>query len=360
MPPWKAAFLRIRTYQTVTTLLKPELANVTTVIPCHPAPVPAPAPSSGLNRRAIPPAARESLWLAPDGHPVRRIDWPAPADGTRGSILFMPGRGDFYEKYLETLDGWHRQGWQVTAADWRGQAGSGRLGNDAVTGHVDDFTVWLEDLAALWRAWRAATPGPHVLAAHSMGGHLALRALAERRVNPDAVVLSAPMLGLRPGFVPTAILLAAARIMAALGDSRRPAWKWSEKPGALPADRAQILTHDADRYADELAWREQRPELVMGPGSWGWLRAALASIRTLERPGVLEAITTPVLVLATSGDQLVSWHAAARAAQRLPHGHLVRFGPEAHHEILREEDGVRQRALAAIDDFLDRAAPRAD
>ena len=60
--------------------------------------------------------------------------------GFDGSILFLPGRGDAYEKYLETLGQWREAGWQVTAADWRGQAGSGRLGADAVTGHVGDFT----------------------------------------------------------------------------------------------------------------------------------------------------------------------------------------------------------------------------
>ena len=49
-----------------------------------------------------------------------------------------------------------------------------RLGSDAVTGHIDDFSTWVDDLAALWADWRAATPGPHVLAGHSMGGHGAL------------------------------------------------------------------------------------------------------------------------------------------------------------------------------------------
>jgi len=148
-----------------------------------------------IDRRSIPPHARESHWSAADGHTVRQIDWPGAA-GPRGSILFFPGRGDFYEKYLETLEEWHRAGWRVTAADWRGQAGSGRLGKDPVTGHIADFGVWVDDLAALWQQWVAETPGPHVLAAHSMGGHLALRALVDRRLRPDAVVLSAPMTGM--------------------------------------------------------------------------------------------------------------------------------------------------------------------
>ena len=317
-------------------------------------------PQHSLDQRAIPIGARETLWTAPDGHPIRRIDWQGSADFCRGSILFLPGRGDFYEKYLETLEDWHRGGWRVTAADWRGQAGSGRLGNDAVTGHIDDYATWIGDLAALWTQWKAETPGPRVLAGHSMGGHLALRALAEGKVDPDALVLCAPMLGLASSALPNWLMQAGARLMTMLGDPRRPAWKWEEKPGQVPASRAQLLTHDPKRYGDELFWRDARPELVMGPGSWDWVERSYASMRALERSGVLEAIRQPVLIVASENDKLVSFAAIVRAVQRLKRGELLRFGPEARHEILREEDAVRDGALAAIDDFLDRTAPPAN
>jgi lysophospholipase len=309
-----------------------------------------------IDRRTIPPLARESRWEAADAHVLRRIDWPA-GDPPRGSILFFPGRGDFYEKYLETLDQWHRAGWQVTAADWRGQAGSGRLGDDAVTGHIGDFSQWVDDLAAFWREWKARAPGPHVLVAHSMGGHIVMRALVERAVDPDAVVLSAPMLRMAGPPLPLPLLQGVARLMAMIGKPTRPAWKWSEKPGEIPAQRRDLLSHDAERYADELWWREKRPELVMGPGSWGWVERAYASTRKLESRGAMEAVAVPVLIVATANDRLVSFPAAARAAERLPMGELVAFGKEARHEILREADAVRDRALAAIAGFLDRAAP---
>jgi Lysophospholipase len=288
---------------------------------------------------------------------LRRIDWPGASDQPRGSILFFPGRGDNYEKYLETLEQWHRAGWRVTAADWRGQAGSGRLGKDAVTGHIEDFAIWIDDLAHLWESWVAETPGPHVLAAHSMGGHLVMRALVEGRVDPDAVVLSAPMIGVNGPPLPLPVLHAVARLMCAVGDPTRQAWKWSEKPGEMPASRASLLTHDPDRYADEQWWRDHRPELVMGPASWRWVERAYASSRKLEHPGTMERVEVPVLILSTSSDKLVSHAANLRAARHLPRGEMVAFGSEAHHEILREADPVRNRAMAAITEFLDRVAP---
>lgn len=310
-----------------------------------------------IDRRAIPPHAAESTWAAADGHRVRRIDWPGAGASPRGSILFLPGRGDFYEKYLETLEEWHRAGWRVTASDWRGQAGSGRLGKDGVTGHIADFGVWVDDLALLWEAWTRETPGPHVLAGHSMGGHIILRALAEGRVRPDAVVLSAPMTGVNGPSLPLAVLHGAARLMCAVGDPARQAWKWSEKPGELPSDRASLLTHDPDRYADEVWWREHRPQLVMGPASWRWVERAYASWRGLEQPGALERVEVPVLIISTAADRLVSHPANLRAAARLPRGELLALGAEAHHEVLREVDAVRAPSMAAIAAFLDRVAP---
>lgn len=283
------------------------------------------------------------------------IDWRPPAGSPRGAILFMVGRGDAYEKYLETYEHWRARGWQVSAADWRGQGGSGRLGADPHTGHVDDFGRWLDDLAALWREWAAEHPGKRVAAGHSMGGHLVLRAAAERRLDPapDGLVLSAPMLDVLPEGVPLPLRRGLARVMTACGDPRRAAWKWSERPGEVPPGRQLLLTHDDARYADELWWREHRPELAMGPGSWGWVAAALASTARLERRGALENVDLPVKIVATSADRLVGPRAIRRAAARLPRCELTMFGAEARHEILRENDAVRDKALAAIDAFLD-------
>ena len=306
-----------------------------------------------FDRRAIPDIATESNWSAPDGHKIRRIDWPVPRKGSKGSLLFLPGRGDNYEKYLETLDYWWSHGWQVTSLDWRGQGASGRLGNDAVTGHITDYDVWLDDLGAFWNEWSAATSGSKMLVAHSMGGHLALRAAAESRVDPDGLVLIAPMLGFL-GNLPRAISYRFAKLQCRIGDPKRPAWKWKQKPGEFPAGRINLLTHDQDRYSDELYWREQRPEIIMGPGSWGWMKASIKSMIEIDAKGYLEKCNTPTKIVATSQDRLVSFFAILKAHRRLPNSDLLRFDFEAAHEILREVDAVRDRALSAIDDFFDR------
>ncbi|HEX9932661.1 MAG TPA: alpha/beta hydrolase, partial [Allosphingosinicella sp.] len=89
--------------------------------------------------------------------------------------------------------------------------------------------------------------------------------------------------------------------------------------------------------------------------SWGWLEAAFRSCARLtgER---LRKVRTPVLLLGTETDRLVSAAAIRCAAALLPNARLRMF-ERAGHEILREADAVRLEAHAAIDGFLDEAAP---
>lgn len=300
-------------------------------------------------RRAIPSGARIDRWHASDGWALRRFNWPAEGQA-RGSILFQGGRGDIFEKYLETFAHWHELGWHVTSLDWRGQGGSGRLSPNPHVGHVDDFATYIADFRAFWADWQAQAPGPHVLMGHSMGGHLVLRAMVEGAASPAAAVLIAPMLGLhspigaRPGE-------RMARIIGGLGNPARPAWKGNERP-ATTDTRETLLTHDHDRYEDEIWWQHEKPELVMGPPSWKWLIRAFESTRLLRGDARLKTMAVPTLVIVADADQLVSPNAALQVAATLPDATLVRFGSESAHEVLREADGVRTRALDEIDTFL--------
>ena len=312
---------------------------------------------SPINRRSIPVDATESNWSAADGWPIRRIDWQG-TQTTRGSMLFLPGRGDHYEKYLETLAYFAGLGWHVTSIDWRGQGASGRLLKDPLVGHIDDFSTWVADLGHFWKQWRADTPGPHVVLAHSMGGHLAMRALVEKAIDPVAVAMSAPMLGIQTGGLPLSFNHAFAKLMVKMGRGDIAAWKVSEKPLSSMNLRAKILTADKDRYEDELEWWNSRPEVKLGPPSWHWVERAISSIRMLDEPGRLEAVNTPILLLATTADQLVSTPRIIKDSKRLPNAETLIFGKEAAHELLREADAVRDKCIERIVNFLDKNAPR--
>ncbi|HET8611734.1 MAG TPA: alpha/beta hydrolase [Sphingomonas sp.] len=302
---------------------------------------------SVFDRRARPRELSFSTWAAPDGWPHRAFRWPEPAGLARGSILFQSGRASFIEKEMEACDHWWRRGWRVEGFDWRGQGGSGRLTPGGPADDRASFDPLIDDLAAYVADWRERTPGPHVLIAHSMGGHIGLRLMAERGVGFDAAVLVAPMLALSRRPVPGWLQRIAIRAALLAGLRHRAAWReMRDDP------RRQVrLTTDIERFHDIDWWKRADPMLDLGPPSWGWLAAAMAGERRIAADP-LEKVTTPILFLAPSDDKLVDNAAIVSAAKRLPDAELKLF-PGAAHELLREADRYRLPALAAIDAFLD-------
>lgn len=310
--------------------------------------------SEAFDRRTVPADARFVRWAAADGWSHRMLE-RRPADGApvRGSLLFAGGRGDFIEKYLEVHDHWLRSGWNVTAFDWRGQGGSQ---GDKPGGWLDRFETLVDDLAGLIEDWRARTPAPHAVVAHSMGGHVLLRTLADRHPAIDAAVLVAPMLAINSGAMPPFAAQWLASTASLFGWGGQPAWRQPSRLQRSGSVRQSLLTGCRDRYEDELWWWEKQPGFNLGAPTWGWLKAAYASSAALT-PAKLAGVTIPVLLIATDRDRLVSPAAIRRAASLLPNAELAMFN-EAAHEILRERDGIRLEALARIDSFLDRHAGR--
>lgn len=300
--------------------------------------------------RSHPEDARFAGWTAPDGAELRRMDWPPPAGvAPRGGLLFAGGRGDFIEKYLEAYAGWRSAGWTVTAFDWRGQ---GRSRGDIKGGNVESFDPFIDDLEAL-----IADVAPRVAVGHSMGGHLLLRTLVERRPGIEAAILVAPMIGVNSGPVPAWLAPAFADTMCRLGYSAQRMFKTPRALARPGSQRQHVLTgRSRARYEDELWWWKEEPELNLGAPSWGWLRAALRSAAEAFTPERLAGVDLPVLVLGTDRDRLVSPAAIRRIAGELPRAELAMFD-DAAHEILREADPIRRRAFDRIAAFLDEHAP---
>jgi lysophospholipase len=304
--------------------------------------------SQVIDRREHPPGAVFFSWKTPDGWLLRRMDWPQPKGvQPRGSLLFLGGRGDFVEKYIEPMAHWHGCGWNVASFDWRGQGGSC---GSIVGGNVDSFDPFIDDLDALLEEWRVGSLSPHVAVAHSMGAHLLLRLLVERQAKLDAVVLVAPMIAVNAAPLPQRLAGMVVRITCRLGFSNGRVWRQPEGQPEAQSRRRLFLTSCPDRYQDELWWRARHPNFSLGPPSWGWLKAAYASARSFT-PQRLGQVNIPLLILAAKQDRLVSSAAIKQAAKAMPAARL-HFYHRAAHELLRESDPVRLDALARIDRFL--------
>lgn len=298
-----------------------------------------------IDRRKLPLEMIEQEWKSPCGWSFRSFRLPANGP-SKGEILFLGGRGDFFEKYLEAFTSWRLLGWNVCGFDWRGQGGSGRF-RESPFCHIDDFATFVADLEAFSSTWKETTTGPHIAIGHSMGAHVLLRAVLQRRIAIDALVLLSPMLGIRVGPIRGTVLRSIAAIGLAPAFRERPIWHGSRSPAP------GRVTSCPERHADKLWWKAMRPELGRGGPTWGWLAAATRSIGEVNSKLREQPLQIPGLLVAAVDDPIVDPIAIEQSAKLLPSFEYFTI-PNAGHELLRERNGPRNDCMAYIDDFLER------
>ena len=128
-----------------------------------------------------------------------RYAWWNAAGTPRGTVLVLPGRVEFIEKYAtEVVGELLERRFVVVGFDWRGQGLSDRPLADHDKGHIDRFETYISDLRLFLDTVVAPeAPRPILALCHSMGGHLFLRSLSLHGNAPfAAAVLTAPMTGL--------------------------------------------------------------------------------------------------------------------------------------------------------------------
>lgn len=301
----------------------------------------------------MPPGGR-AFWLrAVDGTRLRAMIWPATGSA-RGTVFLFGGRTEFSEKYFEVTVELLQRGFAVATFDWRGQGLSDRTLSDPRKGHVGDYAEFDQDVATFMRDVAPAMPRPHIGLAHSMGGNVLVRAIHDHPDMFSAVVLNAPMLGLRLG---SSFVSGVLGLVAAVGNVAGLAARYV--PGGSPAANdavpfeQNILTHDRARYALHQSQISAMPDLGLGSATFGWLAASFRSIRKVMQHDYLAAITTPVLIIVAGADRLIDRDALTSAAAQVRHGELLLI-EGANHEVLIETDDVREKFWTAFDDFVAR------
>ena len=134
-------------------------------------------------------------------------------------MVVHPGRTEPIEKYFEVVERLRARGFAVLVHDWRGQGLSHRMLPDRSPGHADGWADFLEDHGLLLDRFGGELPEPWISLGHSMGGCLALLALAEGETRYAGAILSAPMLGVQLGRTAP---------FAATATGARPSGSWAE------------------------------------------------------------------------------------------------------------------------------------
>jgi lysophospholipase len=289
----------------------------------------------------------------PSGARLRTAVFDRASGASPGRLcVLLHGQTEFIEKYGEVIGELQARGFTVATFDWRGQGLSSRILDDRRKAHIRDFRDYDEDLSVfLEQVVKPLGSGIPYALAHSMGAHILLRALRDRSRAFAAAVLSAPMMAASTRGYPPWFAAGATSVMNAVGRSESWVLGMEDRdPLAMPFED-NLVTSDRERFARTQAMITTNPDIRLAGPTWGWLKAASASMARLMAPGYAEAIETPILVCGAGKDRIVLTTAARAFAARLPHGRYVEF-EDSEHEILMENDSIRARFWQAFDDFI--------
>lgn len=299
--------------------------------------------------RPVPAALEPRLktyFIQKDGVRLRVMLATAVTDKPRGSIIFSPGRTEFIEKYFETTADLIQRGFNVLMVDPRGQGLSDRITEDPLKSYIPNFQVYADDLAFAAEAFSPLLPKPHIAMGHSMGGTIVLQSILSGVLSPDAVICSAPMLGLFD--LETPLLRAIIVSLSKLGLSKKNLPFQRQRSGMPIPFQGNKLTSDKDRYRSWAAYFQSTPRLRVGQPTYGWIRAALASMAYVNRNA--SNLKIPGLMLGAGADPIVDPASIEGFAKSADCNYAV--VPGALHELFLERDTLRDQAFAIMDEFL--------
>ena len=286
---------------------------------------------------------RAGVWSLPDGKP------------RRGICVLLNGMSEFLEKYNEVAEELGARGFVVASLDWRSQGASERTRAGNRASHVASFEEYDADLAALLlqavEPLQRSSPSPVIALGHSMGGHILLRFLHEHPRRFACAILNAPMLGIDTGAY-------SPRMTAAITiafNLRRPSTRFVfgvEKRDPLDLSfEENVLTSDRTRFELAKDILKTQPFLRVHGPTFGWLRAALRSLKRIHGRGFPESIATPVMIIGAGKDRVVKTEATRDYVKRLKNARYVEIAG-AEHEILMESDAIRSQFWSAFDGFV--------
>ncbi|MEX0702618.1 MAG: lysophospholipase [Planctomycetales bacterium] len=196
------------------------------------------------------------------------------------TVLLVHGATEHGQRYAHVAELLVECGWNVVIADLRGH---GRSGGRPM--HVGDFLHYVRDVQRA-REHFALDPERTALVGHSMGGLVAALAALDERPIASAVVLLAPLLGVRVRVPATTV--AAGRMLSFVAPGTR--------------FQSRVDPHDVTRNPIALARRDRDP-FNHRHVTAGWYFAMKAALRSVWKRA--DRMRLPLLVVQGSDDRIV-------------------------------------------------------
>jgi lysophospholipase len=287
-----------------------------------------------------------------------------PAGPCRGTVVLTGGYNRHIEYYYEAINNWRDRGYRVFAMDWAGQGGSDR---EFPEHPLRPASLAFEHHARMLHEFtqtvvKPPREKPAFLATHSLGGNIVLRYLAMYEKRPDfpysGAILATPMIDINTYILPRRVFnrLVKCAHKAGMEDIPLPAVSkmYSDfinaRMGRLIKSGSVSRERDAQREAVQAQIQRDTDHFHIGYPTMRWFRAALKSSDVVRDPAFLQSIRTPVLVLASEHDGMVSVKQQERAALYMPSAALVKIH-DARHGLWYDTDRVQAQLWDAVNTF---------
>ena len=302
-----------------------------------------PLPGNGLPEGLV-----SAMVTAKDGRKLRAVY--AIPNSPKGTVVLLCGRGDFIERWFETIGDFIRRGFAVATFDFRGQGGSERIVSDRYRDGLRNFSEYDDDFASfMTQVVLPDCPPPFFAVGHSTGGLILLRALTKRTWFERAV-LAAPLLGVDAGIWPMPLVRFLCSFLPKLGLGRLFLPGHNKRPLAPQNFPGNNLTSDQRRFQQSTRTLVEQPDLGLGGPTFSWLNAALRSMDRINAESARATFRAPILIVAAGRDRVVDNEAIRRFCAAAT-GVSLAVIPEARHEIMFERDSIREQFFAAFEAF---------
>ncbi len=281
----------------------------------------------------------KAYWLHADDGVRLRVGLWRSKEPQNGTIFIFPGRTENIEKYGRTITDLQGYGFATFVIDWRGQGLSDRVSCDPMKGHVDQFSDYQKDVAAMVEAAEDLDlPKPWFLMGHSLGASIGLRAMIEG-LPVSACAFTGPMWGINlPAFKRT-LAWPLAWAAQALGKKHIYA-PGTDGTSYVMKTRFQEnrLTNDPDMYQYYIKQIKALPDLQLGGLSIGWLYETLKETKALSK---MPSPNIPCITFCGDHDEVVDIRAIQDRMTRWANGKYVVL-KNSKHDVLSEMPQIRE------------------
>ena len=274
-------------------------------------------------------------------------------------VVCLPGLSEYAEKYYEVAHDLLDQNLAFWILDWQGQGQSDRPLSNRQKRHSSGFNHDVDDLHYFLMEYvkhASVHPDvgriPLVMLAHSMGGNIGMRYLIDHPDMFACAAFSAPMFGIRAARIfPLSIAVGISSVLKTLFNRSYVfgGKDWGPEERETPSHN--LFSGDPVRAAIHNAWCKSDPDLQVGNVTFGWLNEALKSCSRLQKDIRKKPVQIPCLIGIAENEQLVDNKAIRKVAGILPHVEILEL-KESRHEILMEQDHIRDKFMTAFGNML--------